>query len=88
MNVSSLSLTVPLPSTPPYPAPQVLGPELSDMLLHKPRLRLMLAPQPLLRADARHRQHLYPLAQVIRERPRSQDEKWELDEATQQVRLT
>lgn len=68
-------------------AGEVLGPELYELLVRKPRRSLMIPPQPKIRADTRHEQYQYPLAQVVRERPKGQTERWEQDPRTHTVCL-
>jgi len=58
----------------------VLGSTNTEMLLHTPVRTLMLPPQPKLVAEERHMQPAYPLAQIVKSRPRGQTEKWETDE--------
>jgi len=58
-------------------AETVIGEGAEDLLVARPLHQLMLPPQPVLRADRRHRQPPYPLGQIPKPRPAGAAELWE-----------
>ena len=62
---------------PAHLAETVLGAGAREMLVTRPLEALLLPPQPVLRADRRHRQAPYPLSPVPKERPAGAAQVWE-----------